>query len=246
FGTWRDDDGDGCDTRAEVLEAESTTPVALAASGCGVIAGRWLSIYDGSSTPNSGELEVDHLVALSEAWRSGASTWSPARQGAFANDLGHPGALVAVTAAMNQSKGDRDPADWQPPNRAAWCAFAADWVTVKARWQLSMDPAEATAVRNMLSGCGLPPTTTSTSSTTSTTTPPPPPSATAPYVPPQPVVAAPPSPRSGSCHPAYPTACIPPAPPDLDCPQISYRRFTVLAPDPHGFDGDYDGVGCES
>jgi len=50
----------------------------------------------------------------------------------------------------------------------------------------------------------------------------------------------------GNCHPSYPTVCIPPAPPDLDCKDIPYRRFTVLPPDPHGFDGDYDGVGCES
>lgn len=160
FGGWRDDDGDGCDTRSEVLQAESAAPVELSPAGCRVLAGQWLSIYDGYSTPHPDELEVDHLVSLSEAWRSGASAWSPERRAAFANDLGHPGALVAVTAAMNRSKGDRDPAAWQPPNRAAWCVYAADWVTVKARWQLTMDRAEATAVRNMLNGCGQPPTTT--------------------------------------------------------------------------------------
>jgi micrococcal nuclease len=52
--------------------------------------------------------------------------------------------------------------------------------------------------------------------------------------------------NAGSCHPSYPGVCIPPPPPDLDCPQISYRDFTVLPPDPHGFDGNHDGVGCES
>jgi len=56
----------------------------------------------------------------------------------------------------------------------------------------------------------------------------------------------PPPPGGGNCSPAYPTVCIPPPPPDLDCGQISYRRFTVLPPDPHGFDGDHDGIGCES
>lgn len=50
---------------------------------------------------------------------------------------------------------------------------------------------------------------------------------------------------AGNCDPAYPTVCIPPPPPDLDCGDISFRRFTVLAPDPHGFDGDHDGIGCE-
>jgi micrococcal nuclease len=49
-----------------------------------------------------------------------------------------------------------------------------------------------------------------------------------------------------NCSPSYPTVCIPPAPPDLDCPQISFRRFQVLQPDPHGFDADRDGIGCET
>jgi endonuclease YncB( thermonuclease family) len=55
-----------------------------------------------------------------------------------------------------------------------------------------------------------------------------------------------PTPQPGNCSPAYPGVCIPPAPPDLDCGQITYRRFTVLAPDPHHFDADGDGIGCEA
>lgn len=69
-------------------------------------------------------------------------------------------------------------------------------------------------------------------------TPPPPPSTT-PTVPPTTV-------PSGNCHPSYPTVCIPPAPPDLNCGDIPYRRFTVVGSDPHGFDRDGDGIGCES
>lgn len=49
----------------------------------------------------------------------------------------------------------------------------------------------------------------------------------------------------GACHPSYPTVCIPPPPPDLDCADVPHRRFTVIPPDPHRFDGDGDGVGCE-
>jgi hypothetical protein len=55
----------------------------------------------------------------------------------------------------------------------------------------------------------------------------------------------PPDPPVGKCDPSYPTVCIPPYPPDLDCGEISYRRFKVVGSDPHGFDGDNDGVGCE-
>ncbi len=238
FDEGADDDGDGCRTRAEVLIAESITRAQVDPSGCRVLAGDWRSIYDGYTTDDPAELEVDHLVALKEAWVSGAWAWSPARRHAFANDLGYPGTLVAVTAAMNTIKSDRDPSSWQPPNRSAWCLYAADWLTVKARWSLTMDAAEATALRNMLAGCGVAPTT-----TTTTTAPPSPPPTT---VAPAPV--APPTTASrGGCDPSYPTVCIPPAPPDLDCGDIPYRRFTVLAPDPHGFDGnDNDGLGCES
>jgi transposase len=58
--------------------------------------------------------------------------------------------------------------------------------------------------------------------------------------------AAPPPPPPSNCHPSYPTICIPPPPPDLDCGDVPHRRFTVLPPDPHRFDGDHDGIGCES
>ncbi len=52
--------------------------------------------------------------------------------------------------------------------------------------------------------------------------------------------------RAGNCSPSYPDVCIPPPPPDLDCKDIRYRRFRVLPPDPHHFDADHDGIGCES
>ena len=226
-----------CSVRAAVLVAESTRPAAR--RGCTVTGGEWLSVYDGYRTDDPSELEVDHLVALHEAWKSGADGWSADRREAFAADVGHPGALVAVTAAMNRSKGDKDPAVWQPPNRAAWCLYAADWVTVKLRWGLSVDAAELRALRNMLAGCGAAPATTTTRPAPTTTAPPPPTTTIAPA----PVV----PPTGGGCHPSYPDVCIPPAPPDLDCGDISFRRFAVLPPDPHGFDGnDDDGVGCES
>jgi hypothetical protein len=172
-------------------------------------------------------------VALHEAWQSGAATWEPQRRRAFANDLGHPGALVAVTAAMNRIKSDRDPASWQPPNRASWCLYAADWITVKVRWGLTADEAEVTALRNMLAGCGGSPGTTAAPPPTSAAPPPPAPSTTA-------------ASTGGQCDPSYPDVCIPPAPPDLDCGEIPHRRFRVVGADPHGFDADRDGIGCES
>ena len=71
---------------------------------------------------------------------------------AFANDL-DSGQLVAVTAATNRSKSDRDPADWQPPNRDAWCEWGAAWIGVKAKWDLTADRAEVDALTNIMRGC---------------------------------------------------------------------------------------------
>jgi hypothetical protein len=111
-----------------------------------------LSIYDGYSTDDSSEFDVDHVVALGEAWDSGASGWNDERREAFANDL-DSGQLVAVTAATNRSKSDRDPADWQPPNRDAWCEWGAAWIEVKAKWDLTADRAELDALTNIMRGC---------------------------------------------------------------------------------------------
>lgn len=142
FVHWIDADGDGCDTRCEVL-ADERLP-----------GGGWLSSYDGTATADPSLLDIDHVVALAEAWRSGASGWDPARRQAFANDLDEPGALVAVSEGANRSKGDRDPALWQPPERGAWCGFATGWVATKLRWGLTADPAEVAELHTMLATCG--------------------------------------------------------------------------------------------
>jgi hypothetical protein len=147
FDHWIDADSDSCDTRCEVLEAERRVDLP------GLPSGGWLSIYDGYSTPDASELDIDHVVALGEAWRSGAAGWDAARREAFANDLADPQALIAVTAATNRSKGARDPAVWQPPAQAAWCEFATAWATTKVRWGLTADQAEVDALRNMLRSC---------------------------------------------------------------------------------------------
>jgi len=142
-GDWIDADGDGCDTRCEVLAEERRTDLP------GLPAGGWLSAFDGYSTDDPSELDIDHMVPLAEAWRSGANAWDGARRIAFANDLDHGGSLIAVTAAVNRSKGDRDPASWQPPNTEAWCSYVADWTNTKLRWNLTADEAEVRALRNM-------------------------------------------------------------------------------------------------
>ncbi len=144
FPHWIDLHHNGCDTRCEVLRSERQPKLP------GLPGGGWLSIYDGYTTNNPDELDIDHVVALGEAWVSGADTWDTARRTQYAND---PSNLLAVSAVTNRSKGDRDPAEWQPPNRVGWCRFATIWTTTKAKYGLTADPAEVRALTNMLSGC---------------------------------------------------------------------------------------------
>lgn len=146
-GGWIDADSDGCDTRCEVLAEERRSDLP------GLPGGGWLSVFDNYSTDDPSELDIDHMVPLAEAWRSGASRWSGQQRLAFANDLDHPASLIAVTAATNRSKSDGDPAQWQPPNREAWCGYVTDWVATKLRWSLTADEAEVRALHNMSRGC---------------------------------------------------------------------------------------------
>jgi hypothetical protein len=146
FGRWVDTDDNGCDTRCEVLARQEIAGLP------GLDGQGWESIYDAYMTDDPSELDVDHVVALGEAWRSGASTWSEDRRRDFANDL-ETGALVAVTASTNRSKGDSDPATWQPPSQAAWCWYGEAWVSTKLRWGLTADADEARALTNMADRC---------------------------------------------------------------------------------------------
>jgi Protein of unknown function (DUF1524) len=241
FVLWIDANGDGCDTRHEVLIEESLTPVTVGAR-CSLFGGSWLSFYDGLAFTDPSKLDIDHMVPLAEAWDSGASTWSAERREAYANDLGVPWALIAVSASANRSKGDRDPAEWMPPAASAECPYLADWLAVKVRWQLAVDPTERAALNRMIADC--PNTTMSVPLAAPGPLPKP---SSMPGVTPMPT---PTSTLSGNCAASYPDFCIPPPPPDLDCADIGRHNFTVLwnvpDPDPHHFDGDKDGIGCES
>lgn len=152
FRHWVDADGDGCDTRREVLITEALTPVAVGPS-CALTGGSWRSAYDGVETTAASAFDIDHVVPLAEAWRSGARDWGDRRRQRFANDLADERTLRAVTAASNRSKGDRDPADWLPPDEAFHCTYAEDWIAIKATWDLAVDVAERDALAEVLADC---------------------------------------------------------------------------------------------
>jgi len=152
FPHWIDADGDGCNTRYEVLIAEATTPPRVG-SGCTLTGGRWYSYYDNTSWTLPSDLDIDHMVALAEAWDSGARGWTTSRRQAYANDLGDSRSLAAVTDNVNQAKGDKDPAEWMPPYASARCRYIQEWVAVKIRWRLTVNSTEKSALTSVANGC---------------------------------------------------------------------------------------------
>jgi competence ComEA-like helix-hairpin-helix protein len=152
FSHWRDTNGSGCDARQDTLaEQVIGFPQVDLFDSCVIVEGDWYSIFDGVTHAGSpSELDIDHVIALAEAWDSGASTWDSATRRRFANDPAH---LVAVTASSNRSKSDADLADWRPI-RSAWCVTATITAEVKAAYGLGVDPAEYDAIAEMLGTCG--------------------------------------------------------------------------------------------
>ncbi len=149
FPHWSTVSGE-CTTREEVLRRDGTG-VEVDGS-CRPTAGTWESPYDGKTITKPSEIDIDHIVPLAEAWRSGADEWSTDQREKFANDLEHP-QLIAVSAASNRAKGDQDPTQWMPPNASYRCTYAEMWVASKSAWQLTIQQDEQDTLRNILAGC---------------------------------------------------------------------------------------------
>lgn len=147
FRLWVDANGDCQNTRAEVLVQESK----VRTRGCHVTRGKWYSYYDNRTWRSASRLDIDHVVPLAEAWDSGARRWNAATRQRYANDLGDRRTLVAVTSSVNRSKGAKDPARWLP--RYGKCRYVRDWVAVKTRWSLTVNPAEKATLTRIARRC---------------------------------------------------------------------------------------------
>ncbi|WP_437112275.1 HNH endonuclease family protein [Streptomyces cinnamoneus] len=139
-----------CNTREVVLKRDGQDVEQDAK--CAAVSGTWFSPYDGATWHDAQDIDIDHIVPLAQAWRSGANTWTTEQRKAFANDLTHS-QLIAVTDRVNQEKGDKDPAQWMPPLKSYACTYARMWVSVKYDYKLTVDSAEKTALAGILNGC---------------------------------------------------------------------------------------------
>jgi hypothetical protein len=149
FPHWRKVDSN-CDTRDLVLRRDGTD--VQVSQSCNVSKGRWVSVYDEKVVTDPDLIDVDHMIPLANAWRSGADSWTEPQRTEFANDLVRP-QLIAVSRSSNRAKGDQDPSQWKPPNRGYWCEYARRWIAVKHHWQLSVTEREKSELREMLGSC---------------------------------------------------------------------------------------------
>lgn len=156
FGpAWYDEATTGCDTRNDILRRDltATTPTA---GGCAVTSGTLDDPYSGRLEPftrgrtTSGDIQIDHVVALANAWQTGAARWTPDRRRAYAND---PLVLLAVDGRLNQQKSDGDAATWLPPNRGYRCSYVARQVAIKAVYGLWVTSPEKAAIERVLASC---------------------------------------------------------------------------------------------
>ena len=162
FGpAWSDDVSvagghNGCDTRNDMLRARLVRiTVKPGTHNCIVLTGTLLDPYTGHSlsfnrSQNAAAIQIDHIVPLAEAWRSGAAGWTDDQRRNLAND---PAELMPVDGKQNSAKGDSGPDSWRPPNRGAWCWYAQVYINVKSRYHLSVQASEKSALGDMLRYC---------------------------------------------------------------------------------------------
>lgn len=147
-----DFDRNGCDQRNDVLRRDTTnTMIRPGSNGCYVVSGTLQDRYTGKAYPlPRADIQIDHLVPLSNAWQMGAAGWTHDARLRFAND---PLNLIATRGTTNASKGGSDAATWLPPNKAYRCEYVTRQAQVKARYGLAVTAAERDAMLRVLAAC---------------------------------------------------------------------------------------------
>ena len=137
WGNWIDEDGDGLNTRHEVLAEESLIKPVI--SNNKVVSGKWFDKYTGKYFTNPSDLDIDHLVPLKNAYISGASNWSKKKKSRYYNYLKSDNHLIAVSKSANRNKSDKSPVDWLPPNEEYQCEYVREWFKIKTAWGLAIE-----------------------------------------------------------------------------------------------------------
>ena len=154
FSHWRDPDRNGCDARNDILRRDLTNLVVKTDSnGCKVLGGVLADPYSGKNIDfvfGASLVDIDHVVALSNAWQTGAFQFTSEIRLQFAND---PLNLLAVSASLNRQKGDGDAATWLPPTKSYRCQYVARQIAVKKKYGLWLTKPEKVAMSTLLAKC---------------------------------------------------------------------------------------------
>lgn len=157
--------GSSCwDTREAVLFAESRPGTAKLldkdkkettnkSKACSITGGEWQDPYTGTTFTDPKKLDVDHMIPLSYAAKHGGQEWDAKKKESYANSQAYAGHLIAVDAGSNRSKSDQGPSTWKPANKAHYCQYATDWISISKTWGLSTTDADKAALRDMLTTC---------------------------------------------------------------------------------------------
>ena len=151
FGGWlRDNSGKTCmNTRGFVLVRDSVTEVTKTASGCTVTDGNWNDPYTGRPHLKASDIQIDHVVALKNAYMTGGHEWNAAKRCLYANFMGNNFHLLPVNGPQNMKKSDHTPAGYVPPNKKFVCEFIKDWLNIKLIWSLRITPPEGAAIQQI-------------------------------------------------------------------------------------------------
>jgi hypothetical protein len=148
---WTDVDNDCQNTRAEILIRDSIGPIKFKRnSGCSVSWGRWVGPYTGQIFKKASDIDIDHIVPLSHAHKTGGASWSRSKKRQFAND---PENLLSVDDSTNQEKGGKGPVRWKPPLKSYWCKYAIRWKGIKSKYGLTSSIPEQRSLRLMAKEC---------------------------------------------------------------------------------------------
>jgi hypothetical protein len=154
---WADVNRNGCDTRNDILQRDLTNIISKPnTNNCVVLSGTLIDPYSGNKIDfvrgnvTSMEVQIDHVVALSNAWQTGAFKLSIDKRTEFAND---PINLLAVKGSLNSQKGDGDAATWLPPLKSYRCIYVSKQIAVKAKYGLWVTPPEKAAMKSILAKC---------------------------------------------------------------------------------------------
>lgn len=144
---------DEAEKGSAVLKDKAGNTVDSESKACSIEGGKWTDPYTGDVFTDPAKLDIDHMIPLGYAAKHGGQAWDKNKKQKYANDMSYSNHLIAASAGANRSKSDQGPSQWKPANAAYHCEYAVNWVTISKNYDLTVDAADAAALKQMLATC---------------------------------------------------------------------------------------------